>query len=110
MAVAAAGAVVLGQVGEAASLAFLFSISEALEAFALVHARRSLRALLSIVPNTATVAQNATVSDTPDSFRLITRGIQLTDDGPWQPGFIAAIDFRRGTRFVTLTTSQVQIL
>ncbi len=52
MSIAALGAVALGQVGEAASLAFLFSISEALEAYALARTRRGLRALLSLVPPT----------------------------------------------------------
>ncbi|MBL8114285.1 MAG: cation-translocating P-type ATPase [Acidobacteria bacterium] len=50
MSIAALGAAALGQVGEAASLAFLFSISEALEAYALTRTRRGLRALLSLVP------------------------------------------------------------
>ncbi len=50
MTIAALGAVLLGQVGEAASLAFLFSISEALEAYALTRTRRGLRALLNLVP------------------------------------------------------------
>jgi cation-transporting ATPase G len=55
MAIAAVGAVVLGELGEAATLAFLFSISEALESFALARTRRGLRALLDLVPPRATV-------------------------------------------------------
>ncbi|ETZ54783.1 cadmium-translocating P-type ATPase [Mycobacterium sp. MAC_011194_8550] len=55
MTIAAAGAVGLGQVGEAAMLAFLFSISEGLEEFAVSRTRRGLRALLSLVPDQATV-------------------------------------------------------
>ncbi|RIL03856.1 cadmium-translocating P-type ATPase [bacterium] len=87
MAVAAAGAVILGEVGEAASLAFLFSISEALEAFALARARRSLRALLSIVPDTATVLRDGTerqvgVSDlAPGDVMLIRAGERVPTDG-----------------------------
>jgi cation-transporting ATPase G len=55
MTIAAIGAVVLGELGEAASLAFLFSISEALEGYALTRTRRGLRALLSLVPERVTV-------------------------------------------------------
>ncbi|MEO7836604.1 MAG: cation-transporting P-type ATPase, partial [Acidimicrobiales bacterium] len=46
MSVAAVGAVLLGELGEAATLAFLFSISEGLEAYSLARTRRGLRALL----------------------------------------------------------------
>jgi cation-transporting ATPase G len=55
MTIAAAGAVLLGEVGEAASLAFLFSVSEALEDYALTRSRRGLRALLDLVPDRVTV-------------------------------------------------------
>lgn len=55
MTVAAFGAVGLGQVGEAAMLAFLFSISEGLEEYAVARTRRGLRALLALVPDQATV-------------------------------------------------------
>ena len=50
MTIAAAGAVALGEFGEAASLAFLFSIAEALEGYAMARTRRGLRALLALVP------------------------------------------------------------
>ncbi|MFZ2175374.1 MAG: heavy metal translocating P-type ATPase, partial [Rhodococcus sp. (in: high G+C Gram-positive bacteria)] len=55
MTIAAVGAVLLGEVGEAAMLAFLFAISEGLEEYAVTRTRRGLRALLSLVPDTATV-------------------------------------------------------
>ncbi len=60
MSIALVGAVVLGQYGEAASLAFLFSISEALEEWAVTRSRRGLRAVLSLVPDTARVRRDAT--------------------------------------------------
>ena len=60
MTIAAAGAVALGQVGEAAMLAFLFSISEGLEEYAVARTRRGLRALLSLVPDQATVLREGT--------------------------------------------------
>ena len=51
MTIAAIGAVILGEVGEAAMLAFLFSISEGLEEYSLARTRRGLRALLALVPD-----------------------------------------------------------
>jgi cation-transporting ATPase G len=55
MTIAAIGAVIVGEVGEAAILAFLFSISEGLEEYSFARTRRGLRALLSLVPDEATV-------------------------------------------------------
>ncbi len=60
MTIAAVGAVVLGELGEAASLAFLFSISEALEGYAMARTRRGLRALLALVPDRVTVRRGGT--------------------------------------------------
>ncbi len=50
MTIAAAGAVALREMGEAATLAFLFSISEGLEGYALARTRHGLRSLLDLVP------------------------------------------------------------
>ena len=58
MTIAAVGAVLLGEVGEAAALAFLFSVSEGLEEYSLARTRRGLRALLSLVPEQATVLRD----------------------------------------------------
>lgn len=55
MTIAAIGAVLLGHVGEAAALAFLFSIAETLEDRAMDKAKNSLRSLLSLMPETARV-------------------------------------------------------
>jgi cation-transporting ATPase G len=55
MTIAAIGAVILGELAEAATLAFLFSISEALESYALTRTRQGLRALMDLVPDRATV-------------------------------------------------------
>jgi len=57
MTIAAVGAVLLGHVGEAAALAFLFSIAEALEDRAMDKARGGLRALLGLMPDTAIVSR-----------------------------------------------------
>lgn len=57
MTIAAVGAVLLGHVGEAAALAFLFSLAEALEDRAMDRAKEGLRALLSLIPETARVSR-----------------------------------------------------
>ena len=57
MTIAALGAVLLGHVGEAAALAFLFSIAEAMEERAMHKAKHGLRALLALVPETAKVSR-----------------------------------------------------
>ena len=59
MTIAAIGAVLLGHVGEAAALAFLFSIAETLEDRAMDRAQQGLRALLSLIPETARVSRPA---------------------------------------------------
>lgn len=57
MTIAAAGAVVLGHVAEASALAFLFSIAEALEDRAMDRAKHGLRALLTLMPDTARLSR-----------------------------------------------------
>lgn len=59
MTIAAVGAVLLGHVGEAAALAFLFSLAEALEDRAMDRAKEGLRALLSLIPDTVRVSRPA---------------------------------------------------
>ena len=67
MTIAAIGAVLLGHVGEAAALAFLFSISETLEDRAMDRAQQGLRALLSLMPNTARVGRDDVETTVPAS-------------------------------------------
>src|SRR5690625_1253544 len=63
MTISAIGAVLLGYVEEAAALAFLYSIAEALEDKAMDRARAGLRALLDLVPEAATVKQGEAMID-----------------------------------------------
>ncbi len=65
MTISAVGAVILGYVEEAAALAFLYSISEALEDRAMDRARAGLRSLLSLVPPTAIVLRDGAPVDVP---------------------------------------------
>ena len=67
MTIAAVGAVLLGHVGEVAALAFLFSISETLEDRAMDRAQQGLRALLSLMPNTARVVRDDVETTVPAS-------------------------------------------
>lgn len=69
MTIAAIGAVALGQIPEAALLGILFSIAEGLEHYAVTRTRRGLRALLSVIPPTASVIRNgAEVTVSPDDL------------------------------------------
>ncbi len=58
MTMAVLGAVALGQWDEAATVAFLFGLSEALEALSVSRARVAIRSLLEIEPNTAELLEN----------------------------------------------------
>ena len=92
MMIAAVGAVILGELAEAATLAFLFSISEALEGYALARTRRGLRALLDLVPERATVLRDrreveVDPADLVVGDRLLVRpGERLATDGVIRAG------------------------
>ena len=87
MTIAAVGAVLLGEVGEAAMLAFLFAISEGLEEYAVTRTRRGLRALLSLVPATATVLRGGREETVPPSelqlgeLMVVKPGERIATDG-----------------------------
>ena len=55
MSIAAVGALLIGEGGEAATVILLFTIGEALEGFSAERARRSLRSLVALKPETAVV-------------------------------------------------------
>lgn len=87
MTMSATGAVILGYVEEAAALAFLYSIAEALEDKAMDRARSGLRALLRLVPETATVLINGNATPiqardlTIGQMMLIKPGERIATDG-----------------------------
>jgi Cd2+/Zn2+-exporting ATPase len=60
MTLAALGAVLIGETGEAATVVLLFTFGEGLEGFSATRARDSLRSLLSLQPQTATVLRRHT--------------------------------------------------
>lgn len=92
MSIAAVGAVLIGELGEAAGLAFLFSISEGLEGYSLARTRRGLRSLLSLVPERATIRlgdREAVIA--PDQLRpghrmLVKPGERIATDGVIRAG------------------------
>lgn len=87
MTIAAVGAILLGEVAEAATLAFLFAIAEGLEGYALARTRNSLRALLDLVPPTATILRaGAQVTVAAGELRvgdvlLVRPGDKVATDG-----------------------------
>jgi cation-transporting ATPase G len=92
MTIAAFGAVILGELAEAATLAFLFSISEALEGYALARTRRGLRALLELVPGRAVVRRGGLELEVdpadlcPGDLMLVRPGERLATDGVIRSG------------------------
>jgi len=92
MAMSATGAVILGYVEEAAALAFLYSIAEALEDKAMDRARNGLRALLKLVPETATVLIDGNVTQIQakdlsiGQLLLVKPGERIATDGVIRTG------------------------
>jgi cation-transporting ATPase G len=92
MTISAIGAVILGYVEEAAALAFLYSIAEALEDKAMDRARDGLRALLKLVPETATVLIDGRQTEvaakdlTVGQIMLVRPGERIATDGVVRSG------------------------
>jgi Cd2+/Zn2+-exporting ATPase/cation-transporting ATPase G len=86
MTIAAIGAVALGQFTEAAMLGVLFSIAEGLEHYAIVRTRRGLRALLGLVPATASILRDGT------EVQVAPGELALGDRMVLRPGERAATD------------------
>lgn len=86
MTLAAIGAVLLGEYGEAAGLAFLFSIAEALESYSVGQARQGLRALLALVPDTAMVVRG------DETVTVEARDLRVGDRLRLRPGDRLATD------------------
>ncbi|WP_337175795.1 cation-translocating P-type ATPase [Paludisphaera sp.] len=87
MSLAILGASALGQWDEAATVAFLFGVSESLEALSVARARRAIRRLLEVSPATAERigpdgVETVPVADVARGDRLLVRaGDQIPVDG-----------------------------
>ncbi len=101
MTISAVGAVILGYVEEAAALAFLYSIAEALEDKAMDRARSGLRALLKLVPETATVVRRGS------AFEVPAREVQSGDVLRVRPGERVATDGTVSSGRSSLDTSAI---
>ena len=92
MTISAFGAVVLGFIEEAAALAFLYSLVEALEDRAMDKARSGLRALLALIPSTATVVEHGTTRSVAAESLIsgqrlrLSAGERLATDGVVREG------------------------
>ena len=80
MTVAVAGAIAIGEWQEAGVVAFLFGVSETLEAYSIEQARRSLRSLLELAPPTARVLRGG------DELVLPVEQVQVGDRLRVRPG------------------------
>ncbi len=87
MSIAVVGALAIGQYEEGASVAFLYAISEMLEAWTMDKARRSIRQLMDIAPNTARIRRNGSEVEVPveqiavGDVMIIRPGEKLAMDG-----------------------------
>src|SRR5680860_1882888 len=101
MSIAGAGAILLGQVAEAAALAGWFSVSEVLEEWAITKSRRGLRAVLQLVPDTTTVRRG------DDQVEVSTADVVVGDVLVVRTGERAATDGRVRSGRSTLDVSAV---
>jgi Zn2+/Cd2+-exporting ATPase len=87
MIVAAAGAIVLGEWSEAASVVFLFAVAQTLEARTLERARSAIRALMDLTPTEALVREGAAERRvnvdllTPGTVIVVRPGEKIPLDG-----------------------------
>lgn len=96
MIIAITGAVLIGEYAEGAVVAFLFSVSEALQAYTSDKARQSIRSLMEMAPGRATVRRGTREMELP------VEKIQVGDTLLVRPGEKIAMDgiVSRGTSAV----------
>ena len=101
MTIAAIGAVLLGEVGEAAILAVLYTMAEGLEEYSVARTRRGLRSLLDLVPARARVLRDGT-EQSIDPVELVVGDTLVV-----RPGERLATDGRIASGETALDTSAI---
>ncbi|HUC91510.1 MAG TPA: heavy metal translocating P-type ATPase [Paenibacillus sp.] len=81
MTIAAVGAAVIGQWGEGAAVVFLFALGETLEAYTMDRTRNSIRSLMDLAPNTATVRRSGQTTMTLPVEQIAVGDIMLVKPG-----------------------------
>ncbi|MFD2045086.1 heavy metal translocating P-type ATPase [Ornithinibacillus salinisoli] len=87
MTIAIIGAAVIGEWGEGAVVVFLFALSEALESYSMDKARQSIRTLMDIAPNRATIRRGNNIIEIDvedvriDDIMIIKPGQKIAMDG-----------------------------
>lgn len=95
MVIAVLGAIAIGEWFEAATVAFLFALSLALEAWSVGRARRAVEALLAIAPDTVRLIENGQPREVPaaeapvGSLFLVKPGERIALDGVVKSGVSA---------------------
>lgn len=95
MTVAVTGAALIGEWREGAVVAFLYSISEALESYIIDKARRSIRSLMEIAPKIATVRRGGREMELPvgeirqGDVLIVKPGEKIAMDGKVISGYSA---------------------
>jgi Cd2+/Zn2+-exporting ATPase len=86
MAIAVAGAIVLGQWSEAAAVVFLFAVAQYLESRTMDRARNAIRALMSLAP------QEALIADASGERRVPVADVRIGEIFRVRPGDKVALD------------------
>lgn len=108
MSIAAIVAALMGQVGEAAMLVFLYSISEAVEGYTEEKTRSAVKALMDLAPKTALVKRNGRTQEIPVE-ELVVGDIFLIKPGQSVPTDGVVVDGRSSINQAPVTGESVPV-
>ncbi len=86
MTIAIIGAAIIGEWAEGAVVVFLFAVSEALEGYSMEKARQSIRSLMNVAPNRATIRRGDSL------IEIDVEDVQVNDVMVIKPGEKIAMD------------------